>query len=90
MAKTSGRSVNDGPTVPSQFGAPNPDNRTGLGFATKSGKIVPASRAEKARKALLTAISVRQWKTEPTALLVLQARLATVALADEPGADVSR
>ena len=38
MAKTSGRSVNDGPTVQSQFGAPNPDNGTVLGFATKSGK----------------------------------------------------
>ncbi len=35
MAKTSGRSVNDSPTVPSQFGiAPYPHNRTVLGFAT--------------------------------------------------------
>ena len=39
MAETSGWSVNDGPTVPPQFGAaPNPHNRTVLGFATKSGK----------------------------------------------------
>jgi len=38
VAKTSGRSVNDGPTVPSQFGAPNPDNCAVLGFARKTGK----------------------------------------------------
>jgi len=82
VAKTSQRSVNESRRCRRSPGAaPNPHNRTVLGFATKSGKAASPSRVEKHRR-----LCSRQYRFAIGKRNLHPLLLVVAMLGDEPGA----